>query len=60
MYMYTCTSADTIGRVSQLPQTAAMSDFPDTLPSFEKAKERSEPASVKCDSKEVTEQKVGH
>ena len=45
-------------RHGSVPQTATMSDFPDTLPSFEKAKERPEPASVKFDSKAVTEQAV--
>jgi hypothetical protein len=35
-----------------------MSDFPDSLPSFEKAKERADPKSVKLDSKAVTEQMI--
>ena len=46
-------------RHGSVPQNATMSDFPNTLPSYELAKERAEPESIKYNSKAVTEQKVG-
>ena len=53
-------STPSVPSVPSVPQTAAMSDFPDSLPSYEEARKREPPESVVFDCKGVTEQKVGH
>ena len=49
--------ATTTPSIPSVPSSANMSDFPDTLPSFDRARERPPPESVSFDSKAVTEQK---
>ena len=53
-------STPSVPSVPSVPQTAAMSDFPDSLPSYEEARKREPLESVVFDCKGVTEQKVGH
>ena len=43
--------------IPSVPSSMNMSDFPDTLPSYDRAREREPPESIAFDSKAVTEQK---